>query len=229
MRYYIILLIFLTSFINKVVAQNQLTFGYNGVIHPDTLYIGSPIVFDFWIVNNGSSNLTDSVIINCETYDDLGFQLSGMQLGSYIDSSTILNIGDSLFISIIDTVTYQSYVAGDNLIVIWPALTWPVSSDTSFTNLHVLDTNLISNIRNLESVNIDIFFNPISSNIKVSSSNSSLISNLYIYDSMGRLKFFKNNINKSSIEFKRKSYSNGIYFLLTSIDDRIIYRKIIIY
>ena len=146
MRYLLILLIFSTSFLDKVVAQNQLVFGFNGVNHPDTLYMGSPIVFDFWIINNGSSNLTDSIAINCETYDDLGIQISGMQLGSYINSSTTLNIGDSLFISINDTVTNQSYVAGDNLIVIWPALTWPVNSDTSFTYLHVLDTNMISNI-----------------------------------------------------------------------------------
>tara|TARA_B100000902_G_scaffold136547_1_gene134787 strand:- start:2760 stop:3449 length:690 start_codon:yes stop_codon:yes gene_type:complete len=229
MRYLLILLIFSTSFLDKVVAQNQLVFGFNGVNHPDTLYMGSPIVFDFWIINNGSSNLTDSIAINCETYDDLGIQISGMQLGSYINSSTTLNIGDSLFISINDTVTNQSYVAGDNLIVIWPALTWPVNSDTSFTYLHVLDTNMISSISNIESVEIDVLSNPLTSDIRIMSNNGSLISTLYIYDSMGRLQFFKRNINKRSFKLERKFYSSGIYFLLASINNKVIYRKIVMY
>ena len=227
MRYILFIFILGTIFTN-VSAQNHLSFGSSGVDHPDTLYLGDPIEFNFWIVNNGSANLSDSITINCETFNNLGIQISGMQLGSFIDSTSTLNVGDSLYISIHDTVSYQSYMVGDNLIVIWPAFVTPVSSDTSMTYLHVLDT-IQTTIRNeIKMTRFTIFPNPSSSDFHLESEPNSLISYFYVFDVLGNVKLMKENINKNKISVKRDDLDAGIYFIVVNINNEIIIQRLIV-
>ena len=227
MRYILFIFILGTIFTN-VSAQNHLSFGSSGVDHADTLYLGDPIEFNFWIVNNGSANLSDSITINCETFNNLGIQISGMQLGSFIDSTSTLNTGDSLFISIHDTISYQSYMLGDNLIVIWPAFVTPVSSDTSMTYLHVLDT-IQTAIRNeIKMTKFTIFPNPSSSDFYLESEPNSLISCFYVFDMLGNVKLMKENINKKKISIKRDDLDAGIYFIVVNINNEIIIQRLIV-
>ena len=76
--------------INNQLSSQSITFGYQGVIHEDTLQIGDSIHFNFWIVNQGNLNIDDSININCETFDIMGGSISGMQIGNtYNNGGTI--------------------------------------------------------------------------------------------------------------------------------------------
>ena len=98
--YLVVSVIILFSF--KISAQqSNLSFGVDGVVHEDTLSIGDTINFNFWIVNQGSSNYNDSISISCETFDDFGMSISAMSIGSFYNISGSLNPGDSLFVSIL--------------------------------------------------------------------------------------------------------------------------------
>ena len=229
MRFSIFIFIFSLNFFSvKLSAQNQLSFGAGGVSHADTLYIGDPIEFNFWIVNSGSISISDSIAINCETFDDVGGQISGMQLGSFIDTALSLSAGDSLFISIYDTVSYQSYVLGDNLIVIWPALLIPVSSDTSITYLHVLDTMQTNIVDKIDIPEFQIFPNPSSSNFSLVSGVSSVISYFSISDIIGNVSLVKENVNKKKVYVNIESLKSGIYFIEVGINNQVIIKRIII-
>ena len=80
----------------------------------------------------------DSISINLTVWDQFFNQSNTMSLGSYITPSGSLSLGDSLFITYTTPVIQQMYYLGDNLVVIWPGLVAPSSSDTSITTVHVL-------------------------------------------------------------------------------------------
>lgn len=229
MRFSLVFLIFsLSVFSSKLSAQSQLSFGVDGINHADTLYMGDPIEFNFWIVNNGSISISDSISINCETFDDLGVQISGMQLGSFIDTSLVLDVGDSLFISIHDTVSYQSYVLGDNLVVIWPALLTPVSSDTSNTYLHVLDTMQTNILDKIDIAQFNIFPNPSSSYFILSSNISSPISYFSISDIIGNVTLEKENVKNTKMYVNTEHLRPGVYFVEIRVEGRAIIKTLII-
>ena len=132
-----VLLIVLCGY-NTADAQIQLGFGSNGVDHADTLQYGDPITFSFYIVNQSNTVIQDSISINLTIWDQFFNQSNDKSLGSYMPFSGSFPSGDSLFITYTTPVTQQMYYLGDNLVVIWPGLVAPSSSDTSITTVHVL-------------------------------------------------------------------------------------------
>jgi hypothetical protein len=126
---------------NTVDAQIQLGFGSNGVDHADTLQYGDPITFSFYIVNQSNTVIQDSISINLTIWDQFFNQSNDTSLGSYMPFSGSFPSGDSLFITYTTPVTQQMYYLGDNLVVIWPGLVAPSSSDTSFTTVYISPSN----------------------------------------------------------------------------------------
>ena len=106
---------------NSMIAQSNLSFGSSGVQHEDTLHIGDSIHFSFWLVNQGAANINDSISMSCETFDVIGTSISSMSIGDNYNTAGSLSIGDSIFVTITEVVSYASYVLGDNIVVIWPA------------------------------------------------------------------------------------------------------------
>ena len=127
---------------NTADAQIQLGFGSNGVDHADTVQYGDPITFSFHIVNQSNSTvIQDSISINLTVWDQFLQLSNNMSLGSYMTPSGSLSSGDSLFITYATPVTQQMYFLGDNLVVIWPGLVAPSSSDTSATAVYIFPSN----------------------------------------------------------------------------------------
>jgi hypothetical protein len=136
----LVLLITLCGY-NTADAQIQLGFGSNGVDHADTLQYGDPITFSFYIVNQSNTFIQDSISINLTVWDQFFQQSNNMSLGSYMTPSGSLSSGDSLFITYTTPVIQQMYFLGDNLVVIWPGLVAPSSSDTSATAVYIFPSN----------------------------------------------------------------------------------------
>ena len=207
--YLVVSVIILFSF--KISAQqSNLSFGVDGVVHEDTLSIGDTINFNFWIVNQGSSNYNDSIFISCETFDDFGMSISAMSIGSFYNISGSLNPGDSLFVSISEVVTYQSYVLGDNIVVIWPASIGNGTVDTSVTNVHIYDSLLT--ILDGSNDQIDFYPNPIVNNFLYIESKYPILS-LRIVNYLGHTLYVRDNIDSYLFSVSLSKFKAGIYFV----------------
>lgn len=222
-----ILLILLFS-INSQLCSQSLTFGYQGVIHEDTLQIGDSIHFNFWIVNQGNSNVDDSININCETFDIMGGSISGMQIGNTYNNGGTIDPGDSIFITITELVTYQSFILGDNIIVIWPALIGPGTSDTSITNIHILDSSLT----NLENKNIEeniiIYPNPVIDYFIIHNQLKHPLSSISITDYLGKTIYTKDRTRTQNTIINTNGWKNGTYILKVIIRNKEITKKIFV-
>ena len=212
-----------TSCVNKLYSQAHLSFGYNGVMHADTVSYGDSLFFSFWIVNTGSSPLNDSIELTCETYNTSGLINMG-SFGMFSTPSGILNSGDSMFFNVYDIITPQSYSIGDNIVVIWPASIIPVTVDTSYTPLHVL-TNIVSTNHFYSS--IELYPNPIESSLNIRS-NDKIINALYIMDIYGRIIMREDNLNCKNYIIQRKNMLSGLYLVFIRFEEEEFIAKIII-
>ena len=141
--------------------------------------------------------------------------ISAMSIGSFYNISGSLNPGDSLFVAISEVVTYQSYVLGDNIVVIWPASIVPVSVDTSFTPLHVIN-NILSN--NNFSSSFELYPNPAQNTLNIDGNFESI----EIYDVFGKLVFASDE--KSEINIA--GLANGSYYVNILTSNAVIKKKV---
>ncbi|MCK5846852.1 MAG: T9SS type A sorting domain-containing protein [Bacteroidales bacterium] len=92
-------------------------------------------------------------------------------------------------------------------------------------NVQLLPIIEAINIINDNSI-IHIYPNPVFDKVKISSPVS--ISNIIMYDAVGRLVYEKKNINMNSIFIETSTYKSGIYFIRIAFKSQLVYRKIII-
>ena len=224
-----ILKIFLITIIsiNSAFAQVNISFGNSGVSHEDTLHIGDTIHFNFWIINQSNSILTDSLSIECETFDFNNNSISSMSIGEYYNTNLSLDVGDSLSVSISEVVTYASYVLGDNIIVIWPAfLNANGIMDTSFTNIHILDS-VSTSVKLIEDLELLLFPNPNNGSFKIEIKQHSMMESLYIFDKKGSIIFSDYNIIRPQVIF-RKHLKKGIYFVKVKIGNDYYIKNVVV-
>ena len=209
-------------------SQSILSFGSSGVQHEDTLHIGDTIHFSFWLINEGSININDSISMSCETFDIIGNPISSMGIGDIYNTVGSLAIGDSIFVSIEEVVTYFSYVLGDNIVVIWPAFIGLGDSDTSTTYVHILDNPSAEYELEIKNSELNIFPNPSSGNIYIEHKINTEEFSIYITDYFGNILFTKDQIDTNNSIFNVRELTQGMYFLVFSFNDRQITRKIIV-
>ena len=220
--------LFFSSTSYTLIAQSYLSFGYSGVQHEDTLYIGDSIHFSFWLVNEGNITINDSVSVLCETFDIVGTSISSMPIGGIYNANASLSVGDSLYITISEIVTYQSYVLGDNIVVIWPASLTPGYVDTSVTNVYILD-NITADITLKKSNNISLNPNPVSENLYLCSDKDHPLCSIIIYDSFGNILFKRGNVDLKYFVFNVSVLRKGMYFIVIIADDKEMTKKIIVH
>ncbi len=115
-----------------------------GVWHADTVQYTAPFSLGFWFVNTGNTSIFDSVITANIVIAPVNAAPQNWQVLTFAQSipQGVFPSGDSIFILDINTPLnggpqlYQQ--TGDNLIVIWPSFTIPVTVDTSITPLYVI-------------------------------------------------------------------------------------------
>ena len=212
----------------SLIAQSDLSFGSSGIHHEDTLHIGDSIHFNFWLVNQGNSIINDSILMSCETFDILGIPISAMSIGNSYNTSGSLNVGDSIAVTITELVTYQSYVLGDNIIVIWPALIGVGTGDTSTTNIHILDSVSTGDKLEISGNKLIIYPNPIKDDFTISNKLGLPISNIAMSDHLGRLIYNDKRIHHEPINLHFSNLNSGTYFIEAIVDHQRIIRKVIL-
>jgi len=219
------LLVFFTSTVFSQISQ--LSFGFQGVSHEDTLHIGDTIHFDFWVVNQGVVSINDSLSIHCETFDDLGNSIASMSIGDYYNTIGVLDPGDSLFITISEVVSYQSYVLGDNIIVIWPASIGGGDVDTSATEIHILESLPASLNEGLNCNDILLFPNPVCQDVLFFNSNCP-ISSVQAFDIFGRLKYLNLDLSLDQPSISLGKLTKGFYSIeIISNKERFIHKILV--
>lgn len=209
-------------------AQSYLSFGSSGVQHEDTLHIGDSIHFSFWLVNQGNTVVNDSVEIFCETFDILGTPISSMSFGNNYNVTNSLSVGDSVFITITEIVTFSSYMLGDNIIVIWPALTSPGTVDTSFTPIHILNSAPNGFDLVLSANELIVSPDPANNHLILSNRLNLPMSGINIFNDKGSLLYFDKNTYYGSFSVGLSSFQPGTYLISTIIRGERIVKKVIL-
>ena len=150
-----------------------------GVNHDDTVQFADPFSLMFWFVNTGSASIfSDSITANIAIHP---VNTSPMQILTFTQNipQGIFAPGDSVILDALINGGPQLYQqAGDNLVVIWPSLVVPVSSDTSITPLYVIPP-----VTSVDEVDYPVYEE----------------SDNFIYDLMGRRYYNINNLLKGTM------------------------------
>ena len=224
----VFLFLLLGSFYSSsLTAQSNLSFGTSGVQHEDTLNIGDSIHFSFWLVNQGAVNINDSISMSCETFDIIGTSISSMPIGNNYNTVGSLSVGDSIFVTITEVVSYSSYVLGDNIIVIWPAFIGSGGVDTSMTPIHILGNTSSSELEMLNNKLI-VFPNPIKDYFTLSNQLGLPISGITLSDALGNILYVDKSIYYSSCSFNLSRFQSGTYFIETIINNQRITKRIVL-
>ena len=223
-----VLFLFFSIGSNIVVAQSDLSFGYSGVQHEDTLHIGDSIHFSFWLVNQGNLTINDSVQVLCETFDIIGASISSMSIGGDYNTAGPLNVGDSILINITELVTFSSYVLGDNIIVIWPASITPGSVDTSTTPIHILNSLSAGFEFETSSFDLTAFPNPTNDELILSNNLGLPMTGITVSDNQGNLLYIDKSTYFSPFYFDLCDFKSGVYFISTSVNNQQIVERVIL-
>ena len=196
-------------------AQNSsinISFGQNGISIPDTVTMGDSIWFSCWVVNSGEDVLAENILLKAARYDASLGLVSNRTIGGqgpnfiYPDDS-IQFVPGFLF----EVVTNQSYLIGDNIVVIWPKADVPNTiSQTNqyiYSNLHVL-SNSISSISEKNSKANYFYPQPAKDMIYFNSSDQ--IKAVKIFNILGK-EVSSYNVSVSSIAISH--LPQGIYLL----------------
>ena len=182
-----ILILFLLGFSISSKAQIHLGFGAPGVQHEDTVEYGDFLSFAFWIVNDGPDTLIEPIDINLLITDSNNTSSTSAYLGNFSLTNNFLLPNDSLLIVSWDYLSPQSYMLGDNIVVIWPSFvspTTPISYDIFTGNLFVSSISSVQ--ERISNESLLIYPNPIVEKATIKTSDFSKIENFRMLDITGK-------------------------------------------
>jgi len=225
-----IILLFVLGISSTSSAQIHLGFGAPGIQYEDTVTFGDFLSFAFWIVNDGPDTLIDPIDINLFITDTNNISNTTAYLGSYGLTSNFLSPNDSLFIVSWDYLSPQSYMLGDNIVVIWPSFvspTTPFSYEIFTGNLFVSNTSSVE--ERISNESLLIYPNPIVDRATIKTADFSQIENFRMLDISGKVIRDIKIRNQQYVVFQKKEIPKGIYFIEISTKDKKYLQKIIIH
>lgn len=192
-----------------------LSFGENGINIPDTVTMGDTIWFSCWVVNTGNGVISDNVLIQAGRYNQTQGLTNVRAIGA--QGPNVISPGDSLeFVPgfLYEVVTQQHYLIGDNIVVIWPKVSSPVTQTTQ----HIYHDLFV--IGSLSSVDQEITnklqFYPQPANSQITFESSKNIVQVQIFDLLGKelhTYLLDNNVlNTANIE-------SGMYLINAQFED----------
>lgn len=230
MKKIVIILLFVLALSPKTRAQIHLSFGTPGVHYDDSVSYGDFLSFAFWIVNDGPDTLIEPIDINLVITDSSNTTSSTAYLGNFSLTNNFLSPNDSLFIVSWDYLSPQSYMLGDNIVVIWPSFVspiTPISYDIFTGNLFV---SSISSMQEKVSENgFLIYPNPVIDKAIIQTQIQSNIEKLRMLDISGKVIRDIQIKNKQYVVFQKKEIPKGVYFIEMTTNEKKDLQKIIIH
>ena len=148
LRHFFIILFFSSSSISS--SQNiTLSFSSNNISLPDTIDMGDTIWYNFWVINDGNSVITDCIDLKTARFCQAQGMIHERKIGKV--SPGALFPGDSIEFSVLlshEVVNQQNYLTGDNIVVIWPRVqvSGSQANEHLTTQIHVLNNSMISSL-----------------------------------------------------------------------------------
>jgi len=136
------ILVFICCVVLVSETVNSQVVSVEGVWHADTVQYAAPFSLGFWFVNTGNTSILDSVITANIVISPVNAAPQNWQILTFTQNipQGIFSPGDSLYMlnNPLNGGPQLYQQAGDNLVVIWPSFTVPVTIDTSITPLYVI-------------------------------------------------------------------------------------------
>jgi len=181
---------------------------------PDTTTMGDTIYVNCWIVNQGNDVLSGQILVKAALQDTSGSLTNIRTVGG--QGPVFIYPGDSIqFIQnfLYEVVTNQNYNVGDNIVVIWPRLSNPISQTNEYVYNNVFVKQNSTSIQNLSteySDEIIIYPNPVNSTINFDKNIK--IDNLKIFSIEGKL-ILEINISEKQFDVSKINEGNYIFQL----------------
>ena len=147
----IITIIFFIGSSTFTSGQNiALSFSSNNISLPDTIALGDTIWYNFWVVNDGNSVITDYISLKTARFCQAQGMINEREVG-HVNPGALFP-GDSIEFPLgmlYEVVHQQNYLTGDNIVVIWPRVEIldPQVNEHLTTQIHVQDNLMISSLK----------------------------------------------------------------------------------
>ena len=174
-------------------GQNiALSFSSNNISLPDTVSMGDTIWYNCWVVNDGNSVITDQIALRAARLYQTQGLVDEREIG-HINPGALFP-GDSIELPLgmmYEVVLQQNYLAGDNIVVIWPRVQVSGSqvNEHLTSNVHVLYNSMISSIDDAITSKENIFY---FSDKTIHFLNKFSISEVVLYNMLGN-EVYKSN------------------------------------
>ena len=230
MKKIVIILLFVLALSPRTKAQIHLGFGAPGIHYDDTVSYGDFLSFAFWIVNDGPDTLTEPIDINLVITDSNNTTSTTAYLGNFPLTNNFLLPNDSLFIVSWDYLSPQSYMLGDNIVVIWPSFvspTTPISYDIFTGNLFVSSTSSVQ--EKVAENGLLIYPNPVIETAVIETKSHVNIDKFRMLDVSGKVIRDIQISNQHYVTFHKRDLPKGIYFIEITTNEKKYLQKIIIH
>tara|TARA_B100000795_G_scaffold154244_1_gene115627 strand:+ start:291 stop:980 length:690 start_codon:yes stop_codon:yes gene_type:complete len=222
LRHFFIILFLSSSSISS--SQNiTLSFSSNNISLPDTIDMGDTIWYNFWVINDGNSVITDCIDLKTARFCQAQGMINERKIGKV--SPGALFPGDSIEFSVLlshEVVNQQNYLTGDNIVVIWPRVqvSGSQANEHLTTQIHVLNNSMISSINDvIKSKENSFYF----SDKTIHFLSKFSVSEVFLYDMLG------NKVYHSNFQLLKKinlqSTPIGTYLLVIRLKDGTIRKE----
>ena len=205
-------------------GQNiALSFSSNNISLPDTVSMGDTIWYNCWVVNDGNSVITDQIALRAARSCQPQGLVDEREIG-HINPGALFP-GDSIELPLgmmYEVVLQQNYLAGDNIVVIWPRVQVSGSqvNEHLTSNVHVLYNSMISSIDDAITSKDNIFY---FSDKTIHFLNKFSISEVALYNMLG------NEVYQSNSQFLKKinlqNTPSGTYLMVIRLTDGTIRKE----
>jgi hypothetical protein len=220
----IIIIIFFIGGTTFSSGQNiALSFSSNNIFLPDTISMGDTIWYHCWIVNDGNSVITDQIALRAARLCQPQGLVDEREIG-HINPGALFP-GDSIELPLgmmYEVVLQQNYLAGDNIVVIWPRVQVSGSqvNEHLTSNVHVLYNSMISSIDDAITSKDNIFY---FSDKTIHFLNEFSISEVALYNMLGN-KVYKSNSTLSK-KINLENTPSGTYLMVIRLTDGTIRKE----
>ena len=211
------IIIFLLS-ANFSSGQNvALSFSSNNISLPDTIAMGDTMWYNFWVVNDGNSVITDCIKLKTARFCQAQGIINEREVGHV--NPVALFPGDSIEFPLglfYEEVHQQNYLTGDNIVVIWPRVNilGPQINEHLTTQIHVQNDLMINSLKGeIKSKEIDFYFSDKTIHFMSAFSESEFV----LYNMLGNEVYKSNSTLLKKINLQ--NISRGTYLMLIRFKD----------
>jgi len=205
-------------------GQNiALSFSSNNISLPDTASMGDTIWYNFWVVNDGNSVITDYIALKTARFCQAQGMINEREIG-HVNPGALFP-GDSIEFPVgmlYEVIHQQNYLTGDNIVVIWPRVEVldPQVNEHLTTQIYVQNKSIISGINDaIKSKENSFYF----LDKAIHFLNKFSVSEVALYNMLG------NEVYKSNFPLLKKinleNTPSGTYLMVIQLTDGTIRKE----